>query len=1312
MLKSSFTKAVILGHAFLFCGSLKAKLFPIFPDVDLGSHVMCDPGKFFGNWGGMQMSWRVFVGGLALVAYVSFWPTLTTAQEDDVTTYTAERFAATVAETAVAGAAIEVQLDELLNSVAEIDAKVVEIIVRSQQLSSDKPTPPDTIDVASLQAYAEAWADRLSRLEAQVGAENELLNALSDRQDALRLLLREVELLQSWQGNVSPLLEEIARRVETGELDPEMEGVTALQSLAELEASQIELEQRIARDELASTTAKEKVETLQSTLEEETPLAERVQARLVAATNEEALIATYADLPEGERQSEFSTQRAELTQLEETRDARQQQFVDFVARKATAEAAVANLDQQTSDASIDAPADQADGAFADLRTAERLVTEGEARIVRLQEQVAALGVLAQETQGLQETETALVEDSARLVDTLTRVVLLAEVLEEQDALELRETLSSERETLQTLRQRLGLLPAELEDIQGRSAETAELVITAEDELMQLQQTAEEERVLARFLEDAEALSTPNLIAAFESALEERQGIVDTADELRGEARSQGRTQDEQQEQYEGFLNPIEVEFDPSGQAFMEWVWAQGLAETPTEEEPASTEANTGESAEQPRVFDAILQRDRARQDRTTARLSFYEQSQALREAYEGALSGSIAINELLAEELGRLVAISRQVWGSAAILRDRQLRGDLVDQDVPPQMDAWVSRDLILEANTDLAETREVISTLNAEIDRLANDGAAEQMIAPLRSLQQNYAERLQALANLTSFDAQLQTLEAPENLDEISRRIVDKDVRDRIETEHGLYGFIDNFISSDRLTDLDEILRRFYERLILLERQQQLIDDQVAKVSSVRESMDVSADAYVSLVERVSEEGNRVAQVLDLRASGLKIALNPLEATNLREAYLDRTGTEFPANAIPTFDESLDDEARTQAVQSAIASLRPIWTLAEGYSAWEDELRAFLEPLGTLDTEKREIDDILVNLNTQNEELILRVQGLIGISREALQGDQESQELTVEQRRLLAGEIGTLRFDREAVINRRALEAGFTLFVIPLIAFVLILIGSYLTRRFFKRLSTDNDGVLSPDRARRSETLSGTANTIWTVLVAALALIYMLGAVNVDVTPIIASLGVFGLAFAFGAQTIVKDMLSGLFLLMENQFNVGERVVVNGVTADVEKIGMRITTVRERETGLVHYISNGQIQSVANFNREFFRVFVNINIPYEIPPQRATQIIEEEIIAFKEHPEFAKHLHSLRLDNGITEFDYGMGALRYAVRMEIKGPVDDVHREFRRIIAERLHSLNIPLAVPIQIEVHEEKQESAPYAAKAGVEGIQAAKA
>jgi len=181
------------------------------------------------------------------------------------------------------------------------------------------------------------------------------------------------------------------------------------------------------------------------------------------------------------------------------------------------------------------------------------------------------------------------------------------------------------------------------------------------------------------------------------------------------------------------------------------------------------------------------------------------------------------------------------------------------------------------------------------------------------------------------------------------------------------------------------------------------------------------------------------------------------------------------------------------------------------------------------------------------------------------------------------------------------------------------ILIGAFLIRRFARifiekivRKAVVANNFLSPESEKKRENtlisvFEGTFRAIiW--IVAALMIIAELG---VNIGPLLAGAGVIGLAVGFGAQYIIRDFFTGLFIILENQYRVGDVVCVKDICGEVENINLRMTILRDVD-GAVHYIPNGEIKIATNKTKGFARVNLVIGVAYDADLEKVKQVINQ----------------------------------------------------------------------------------------------------
>ncbi len=211
----------------------------------------------------------------------------------------------------------------------------------------------------------------------------------------------------------------------------------------------------------------------------------------------------------------------------------------------------------------------------------------------------------------------------------------------------------------------------------------------------------------------------------------------------------------------------------------------------------------------------------------------------------------------------------------------------------------------------------------------------------------------------------------------------------------------------------------------------------------------------------------------------------------------------------------------------------------------------------------------------------------------------------------------------------------------------LLISVGSYLIYKTLKVFITRIVQRYIEYRARtlhskeesirRVKTITGMMVGALGVVIATLTGFMILSELNVDIGPLIASAGVVGIALGFGAQSLIKDALNGLFIVLEDQFNNGDVVKLAGISGLVEDLNMRRTVLRDLD-GIVHIIPNGQILTVSNYTRDWARVNLNVPVAYSTDLDKAAEVINRVGRELAADAEFSPMIISapqmLRVDN------------------------------------------------------------------------------
>ncbi|MFA5055978.1 MAG: mechanosensitive ion channel family protein [Dehalococcoidia bacterium] len=174
-------------------------------------------------------------------------------------------------------------------------------------------------------------------------------------------------------------------------------------------------------------------------------------------------------------------------------------------------------------------------------------------------------------------------------------------------------------------------------------------------------------------------------------------------------------------------------------------------------------------------------------------------------------------------------------------------------------------------------------------------------------------------------------------------------------------------------------------------------------------------------------------------------------------------------------------------------------------------------------------------------------------------------------------------------------------------------------------------------EQAKRTKTLSKVFVVTSGILILVIALFMILSELGVNIGPLIAGFGIVGVAVGFGAQYLIRDLIAGLFIIMENQYNVGDVVRIGSISGVVEEINMRRTVMRDLD-GIVHFIPNGESGIISNFTKEWSRVNLNISVSYGTDLDHAIAVINRVCKEMAEEPlwkpSIIKAPQVLRVDN------------------------------------------------------------------------------
>lgn len=230
----------------------------------------------------------------------------------------------------------------------------------------------------------------------------------------------------------------------------------------------------------------------------------------------------------------------------------------------------------------------------------------------------------------------------------------------------------------------------------------------------------------------------------------------------------------------------------------------------------------------------------------------------------------------------------------------------------------------------------------------------------------------------------------------------------------------------------------------------------------------------------------------------------------------------------------------------------------------------------------------------------------------------------------------------------------------------------------------------------KKKQTLSSLLLSLTKYVIIVISALLILYRLNIDITPILASAGIVGLALGLGAQNLIKDTIAGFFIMFEDWMHVGDYVKIGDISGTVEEIGLRSTIIREFAGTQVHLL-NSSITQLTNYNRDKMRPIISFNIPYEYPTEQVAKVIELACtkfnVDFKEHllvDETGKAVEPIQL-YGITDVENNALGAKYT----IVGLVKDesywlMAKEIRRIMLDVFLENNIQISYPKRIYTNE----------------------
>ena len=250
---------------------------------------------------------------------------------------------------------------------------------------------------------------------------------------------------------------------------------------------------------------------------------------------------------------------------------------------------------------------------------------------------------------------------------------------------------------------------------------------------------------------------------------------------------------------------------------------------------------------------------------------------------------------------------------------------------------------------------------------------------------------------------------------------------------------------------------------------------------------------------------------------------------------------------------------------------------------------------------------------------------------------------------------------------------------LITILGLVVLRIIQIVVKRLEKRITGSK---ADPQQQARLKTLLSAGNYIATILVIFIAALMILMVLGINITPVLASLGIAGLALSLGAQSLIKDYVGGVVILIEDQFRVGDSVIILENTGVVEEVGLRATRLRDLEGRLI-IISNGDIRIISRAGYDWARAVVDLNVAYNSDIGTLVKVLDGAMQRAKGDPEISDFL----LEAPVVQGWSGFTAWSVQVRLTAKTLPDkklEVAARLRKVAQEALREAGLQMVTPL----------------------------
>jgi small conductance mechanosensitive channel len=264
--------------------------------------------------------------------------------------------------------------------------------------------------------------------------------------------------------------------------------------------------------------------------------------------------------------------------------------------------------------------------------------------------------------------------------------------------------------------------------------------------------------------------------------------------------------------------------------------------------------------------------------------------------------------------------------------------------------------------------------------------------------------------------------------------------------------------------------------------------------------------------------------------------------------------------------------------------------------------------------------------------------------------------------------------------------DDGLRLVLIVLGTVIVVRLVRIFLYRLQRRIEKSRLAVRGAGEAGRLTALFDVLHYLAVALFVGIGVMSALAVLGVNTGALLASAGVLGFAVGFGAQTMVKDLLNGLFLLAEGQYTIGDEITISGVTGIVERVTLRTTTLRATN-GDVHIVPSGDVRLVTNKSKGWSLVTIEAGLAYTTPVERALEVLERYCTEVARDEEIADALMEPPKVAGVTAFQDTQYVARVTVKLIPSADSKPIERHMRRILRRVFEEEGIEPPMPLLLK-------------------------